>query len=151
MPIEARRFVKAALLWFVAGFLIGAGMLASKALGRPAPQWLSIVHVHALFVGWLVNMVCGFALWMLPLDRARFPQTKGRYSPAIVGASFALLNGGLALRFAVEPVFDERGPAAILSGLLLLSALAQLTAVILFVVTAWTRVRPPSAPPPGVR
>lgn len=151
MPVEARRFVKAALVWFVAGFFIGAAMLSSKALGYPAPQWLSVVHAHALFVGWLVNMVCGFALWMLPLDRTRFPDTKGRYSPVVVGLSFALLNGGLVLRFAAEPFVDQTGPTPVLAGLLLLSAAAQLTAVILFVVTAWTRVRPPSAPPPGVR
>lgn len=141
MPVESRRFVKAGLLWLLIGFLIGAALLAAKALGAATPPSLGIVHVHALFVGWLVNMVFGFALWMLPLNRVRYPQTQGRYSRGAVNWCFILLNAGLALRLIAEPVFDDRGRSLLLSAALLLSAVAQVAAVALFVVTVWTRVR----------
>lgn len=143
MPLESRRFVKAGLVWFVAGFIIGALMLSAKAAGWTVPQWVNVVHVHALFVGWLVNMVCGFALWMLPLDRERFPETKGRYATTTINASFILLNAGLFTRIVAEPLFDNGDFVSVMQVLLVLASLAQVFAVVFFAATAWTRVRGP--------
>jgi len=63
-------------------------------------------------VGWLVNTVIGIALWMLPLNRARFPRTQGRYPRRMVAACFTLLNGGLVLRLVGEPWYQLGGETA---------------------------------------
>lgn len=82
---------------------------------------------------------------MFPLDRARFPETKGRYSPALVRSVYALLVGGLAPRAAVEPIQGDRtgGP---LGALLVAAAVAQALGILLFLAAIWARVRAVTTP-----
>lgn len=147
MPTETRYFVKAAVSWLLFGFALGAILLIAEALGKPMPPFLSIEHAHVEFVGWLVNMVAGFSLWMLPLDRQRFPNTSGRYPVHLAMLSFLLLNGGLLARILAEPWLAIAGRSTASSTLLIGAALAQLVAVMLFVVIVWTRIRPARALP----
>ncbi len=116
-------------------------MLACKAVGVAVPFYLSIVHAHMAFVGWLVNLVMGIALWFLPVNREKFPDNRGRYPVFAVRAVFMMLNVGLVLRLVFEPVVDTRGPAVLTSGALLVSALLQVAAIGLFAAIAWQRVR----------
>src|ERR1035438_2829573 len=109
MPREARIFVKAGLVYLVLTFALGGVLLMLEALGRSVPYVFAIEHAHLGDVGWLVNIVIGIALWMLPLNRERFPATQGRYPSAPVYACFVLLNGGLALRLIAEPWFQLAG------------------------------------------
>ncbi|MEO6835255.1 MAG: hypothetical protein ABI231_05040 [Candidatus Tumulicola sp.] len=141
MPVETRLFVKASLLWLCGTFVFGAGMLAFKALGTTLPFDLSVVHAHMGFVGWLVNLVMGIALWFLPVNREKFPANRGRYPVLPVRSIFIMLNAGLILRLVFEPVLDRWGPAPLTSGALLASALLQTAAVVLFAAVAWLRVR----------
>jgi hypothetical protein len=150
MPHESRLFVKAGLVYLALTFILGSVLLIVEALGRPLPASLAIEHAHLGGVGWLVNVVIGIALWMLPLNRERFPATQGRYPSAVVYACFALLNGGLIVRLVVEPWFVASGDR-IAAALLVFAALAQPLAVVLFVWIAWLRIRPPAHPAPGVR
>jgi hypothetical protein len=86
---------------------------------------------------------------MFPLDRESFPQTQGRYSVAAVASCYWLLNIGLPLRIISEPWLQVSGaPSA--GVLLVISALAQLGAILIFIGIAWRRVRAPSHPAPGV-
>jgi hypothetical protein len=101
-------------------------------------------------VGWLVNIVIGIALWMLPLNRERFPTTQGRYPTAVVCACFVLLNSGLVLRLIAEPWYQLGGNTPVAAALLALAAIAQPAAIALFVCVAWQRVRGPRHPAPGV-
>ncbi|HEV2262117.1 MAG TPA: hypothetical protein VGR69_07530 [Candidatus Rubrimentiphilum sp.] len=140
MPVETRLFVKTSLLWLCATFALGAAMLIAKALGAPLGAEFSVVHAHMAFVGWLVNLVMGIALWFLPVNRERFPQNRGRYPVDAVRWIFLFLNVGLLLRITFEPLADTEH-AAILSGILIISAALQLAAVLLFVTIAWSRVR----------
>jgi nitric oxide reductase large subunit len=141
VPIETRLFVKTSLLWLCGAFVLGAGMLAFKALGIAVPFYLSIVHAHMAFVGWLVNLVIGIALWFLPVNRQKFPENRGRYPVSAVRLTYAMLNLGLALRLIFEPILDTRGPGALASGALLASAALQVAAIGLFAAIAWQRVR----------
>ncbi len=141
MPVESRLFVKASLLWLCATFALGAILLILKALGQPAHYDFSNIHAHMGFVGWLVNLVMGIALWFLPVNREKFPENRGRYPAATVRVIFTMLNVGLALRVIFEPLADRGGPAQLYSAMLVLSALLQLAAVILFAAIAWVRVR----------
>lgn len=148
MPIESRYFIKAGLAWLLLAFLAGATLLVSKALGYHLAGTFAIQHAHFAGVGWLVNMVIGVAFWMFPLDRERFPSTRGRYPRAASHAIFGLLNGGLILRTTIEPVFDLGHTSPLVAGLLAIAAIAQVGAIGLFVLVIWSRVRGPARPSP---
>lgn len=148
MPIESRLFVKTALVALALAFAAGAAMAIAESAGvAVSPIW-AVEHAHLAFVGWLVNIVIGIALWMLPLARERYPRTAGRYPPWAPMTVYLLLNGGLVLRIFSEP-FLATGFIARTS--LFVSALAQFAAIVLFAYVAWQRVRAPARPAPGVR
>ena len=148
LPRESRLFVKTSLVALALAFGWGAVMAIGESLGATFPALWPVEHAHLAFVGWLVNLVIGIALWMLPLDRARYPETAGRYPRGVPYAIWGLLNGGLALRILAEPALAS-GPAA--RAALAVGSLAQVAAVVAFAVVAWHRVRAPAHPAPGVR
>lgn len=148
MPFESRLFVKTSLVALVLAFAAGAAMAVAEGIKMPiSPIW-SVEHAHLAFVGWLVNVVIGIALWMLPLARERYPQTAGRYPERTPIVVYALLNGGLALRIVSEPLLSA---GTLARTTLCISAAAQLAAILLFAFIAWHRVRAPARPAPGVR
>jgi len=148
VPIESRLFIKTALVALVLAFSAGAALAIASSVGvAVSPIW-AIEHAHLAFVGWLVNIVIGIALWMLPLARERYPRTAGRYPPWAPMTVYALLNGGLALRIVSEPFLAT---GAVARTALFVSAVAQLAAILLFAYVAWQRVRGPARPAPGVR
>ncbi len=144
MPSESRWFVKVGLLYLIATFVAGSVLLIGEALGHHAPYIFGVEHAHLGTVGWLVNLVIGIALWLLPLNRQRFPSTQGRYPPGAVLACFALLNGGLLARVVAEPWYVLGGQRSAAAMLLLVASLAQSIAIVLFVAIAWQRARAPS-------
>lgn len=148
MPHESRLFVKTSIVALLLTFVWGAAMAVAEALGHPFGQIWAIEHAHLAFVGWLVNLVIGIALWMLPLARAVFPEMQGRYPRLLPYAAFACLNGGLVLRILSEPFVAQNQIAATLLGV---SAILQVVAIVLFGVVAWIRTRAPAHPRPGVR
>jgi hypothetical protein len=150
MPREARIFVKTGLVYLVLTFALGGVLLMLEALGWSAPSVFAAEHAHLGEVGWLVNLVIGIALWMLPLNRERFPATQGRYPTAVVYACFVLLNSGLVLRLIAEPWYQLGGNAPVAAALLALAAISQPAAIALFAFVAWQRVRGPRRPAPGV-
>ncbi len=150
MPFESRLFVKTSLVGLALTFLLGACMLTAEALGRPLPPVISVEHAHLGFVGWLVNLVIGIALWFLPLNREAFPQTQGRYPRRLPETIFILLNGGLAIRLVAEPLARAGAPPFAVP-LVIASAIGQFAAIVLFGYIAWQRVRRPPNPAPGVR
>lgn len=151
MPRESRIFVKTGLIYLVLTFAFGAVLLILKVRGTPLPYTFVIQHEHFGAVGWLVNTVIGIALWMLPLNRERFPTTQGRYPTAMIYGCFILLNGGLVLRLIAEPWYDLHGSSVLAAVLLSIAAVTQPLSIVLFVIVAWQRVRGPSHPAPGVR
>lgn len=148
MPRESRLFVKTSLIALALAVLWGAAMGVGESAGIAIPAVWPIEHAHLAFVGWLVNLVMGIALWMLPLARERYPQTAGRYPPGAPYAIWASLNGGLLLRIVAEPLVASGIAARVV---LAVGSLLQVAAVVLFLLVAWHRVRGPSHPAPGVR
>ncbi len=146
MPYVSRLFIKAGITYLVLTFIAGATLLSFEAAGRPAPYVIAVEHGHAGFVGWLVNMVIGVAYWLLPANRARFPQTQGRYPELLARFSFYSLNIGLALRLLGEPWFTLQ-PSAAGSTLLYIAAFLQLLGIGAFAWIAWQRVFPPPLRP----
>ena len=128
MPPLTRAFLRAALLWLLAGLAV---LLALAA--RPAdlsPFWRQTAF-HCITVGWLTQMIFGVAHWMFP----RASRSRPRGETWLGWAAFGALNGGLALRVATEPLLGQGGQLLALAGLLqFLGALAWVTHI-------WPRVK----------
>ncbi len=148
MPPVIRLFIKTSLLCFILTFASGSLFMLFSALQlMRMPRDLLMLHAHVGFVGWLGLMVMGVALWMFPLMKGEHPETKGRYPLSAAYAVYYLTAGGLALRVIGEP-WLWRSPNLLARLLLVISALAQLAGVVLFVSVIWRRVRQVT---PGVK
>src|SRR5512139_1773908 len=113
MPPLTRAFLRAGLLWLLAGL----GVLLTLA-ARPAdlsPFWRPTAF-HSLTVGWLTQMIFGVAHWMFPRASRERPRGEARLG----WVAFAALNAGLTLRVVTEPFQwqDSGGSALALAGLL---------------------------------
>jgi len=61
--------LRAALLWLLAGVVIGGAMLTDRALPGQWVLWMAPSHAHILFVGWFLQFAVGVAYWLLPRKR----------------------------------------------------------------------------------
>lgn len=91
-----KAFIRASLLWFAAGILLGLSIAIHPAwlIYRPA-------HAHMTVVGFLTMLVFGVGYQLLP-------RLFGHplYSPRLAGAHLVLANAGLAglvLGFLITP------------------------------------------------
>ena len=134
MPTLTRWLVKAALLWLMAGLLLGVAMQLPAAPRDPLLRAAWPTYLHFLTVGWLLQLIIGIALWLFPRRSAARP----RWCEWLGWTTFVLLNLGLVLRAVGEPG-RALGHDAELP--LLISAAAQLVAVGAFVLNVWPRVR----------
>ena len=137
MPLLTRWFVRTALLYFVAGLILGTALLvrplvaAAPALAAAWPGYL-----HLLTVGWITQLIIGVAYWLFP----RPDRSRAAPSDRLGWAAYALLNTGLLLRVGCEP-FVTFHPTAWVRWLLPLAGLLQLAAAVAFVLLVWPRVR----------
>lgn len=126
MPLVSIWAVRIALIYLVAGAVIGSLMLAAK--GVALPGWLHLLraaHIDMLVFGFMVQFAFGVAHWILP-------RTPARTSAAAVVGALLLLNAGVLLVSASQAV----GELPLLGG-----RLAQLAAVCTFMASVWPRVR----------
>jgi hypothetical protein len=141
MPPIARTFVKAAFVYFIAAFVLGALMMLDRWLSFS--RWLKVVYLsqlHLLVVGWITQLAIGVAYWIFPRFRKeQRPQPRG--SDALAWAVLLSLNAGLLLRFLFEP-FYLMGPEAWLGALMALAGVLQALAAVGFGLLIWGRVRP---------
>ena len=128
MPPLTRWYIKLAMIYLIAGLLIGA-LPPLTAFAGPA-------YVHMLVVGWITQMIFGVAYWMFPKDSAEQP----RGGNTIAIATFALLNIGLVLRVIAEPLRALR-PGLLPGSLLVVAGIAQALAGIGFAFSTWPRVK----------
>lgn len=133
MPPLSRWYIKAAMMYLVAGLLVGAlqPLHLSRLFDAAGPA-----YVHLLVVGWITQMIFGVAYWMFPKDTAELP----RGNNAIAVATIVLLNAGLLLRVVVEPMRAWR-PDSIAGWWLAVAGLAQALAGMGFALNTWPRVK----------
>lgn len=131
MPKLSVWLVRASLVHMGIGFLFGTLILHHK--GIPIYPWtwrLLGSHTELMIFGWTLQFVTGMAFWILP----RFAAEK-RYGKTALGWwSFVLLNGGILL--------TASGSWFVLDFLSFLGRLCTLSAVVLFVILSWPRVKP---------
>lgn len=122
--------VKAAFVYLLLGFTVGALLLGNKGVPIHPMVWSWLpVHIEFLLLGWIVQLTMGMAFWILP----RFWQKPARPRENFAVAAFILLNVGIWL-VAAGTTF-RMGQAVLLAG-----RVVELGAVVLFGVQAWGRI-----------
>ncbi len=133
-----RRYIKTAVLFLAIGLLLGGWMIVRRELygAFPSPYMVS-AHTHAIFVGFVMMMILGVALWLFP----RPDKSDARYSPALAEAAYWLVATGTLGRVAGEllrPVVED----VWLRIAVIAFGFAQIAGVMLFFHTMWGRIRP---------
>jgi len=132
-----RRYIKTAIAFLLIGLAIGGWMIARRELGGLAPgAYVVSAHTHALFVGFVMLMIMGVALWLFP----RPEKTDTRYRPALAEAAYWLVTAGTAVRVAGE-LLRAASAAAWLRWAVVLAGFAQIAGLALFFYTMWPRIR----------
>ena len=137
MPPLTRYFIKTSLVYLSLTLLVGMLLVIKDVLDLP----LSIagmfpVYIHLLVVGWLTQLIFGVAYWMFPV----FSRERPRASEKLGWGIYFLLNVGLILRTIAEP-WQSQHPSTGSGWLLIISAILQWLAGLMFVVNTWGRVK----------
>ena len=138
MPVLTRTFIKLSLIYFLAA-LIAAILIALSPLlesqGFPLYS-LTPVYFHLFMVGWVTQLIFGMVYWMFP----KFTREAPHASETAAWSVFWLLNIGLILRVIGEPLAAAR-PEPGLGWLLVVSAVLQWFAGVIFILNTWGRVK----------
>lgn len=135
MPPVTRWFIKAGLIYFIAGVMLA---LVSELNLFARNISLLPVYWHMLVMGWFTQVIMGVSIWMFP--RRKRDRKKIQSMPALL--SFWLLNAGLILRFTTEPFLPILKNGSMVDAVIMASALLQITAVLLYIMEMWPRLQP---------
>jgi uncharacterized protein involved in response to NO len=132
-----RQYIKTAIVFLFVGLAIGGWMIARRELWqRYATPYEISAHTHAIFVGFVMMMILGVALWLFP----RPEKGDRRYQPALAAAAYWMLTTGTAVRIAGELLRQISNGLWLRLGIVA-SAMLQIAALALFFFTMWSRVR----------
>ncbi len=133
-----RRFIKTGIVFLFAGLALGAWMLVRRELFGiwPSPYLVS-AHAHAVFVGFVMFLILGVALWLFP----RPPKDDDRYKPARAEAAYWILLLATTGRFLAEAA-RAWSASRILAWIVVLGGLGQILGLALYFWTMWPRIRP---------
>lgn len=132
-----RRFIKTAIGFLVIGLAIGVDLIVSRELfGRSPHPYVVSAHTHAIFVGFVMLMIMGVALWLFP----RPDKNDQRYSSRLAEASYWIVSIATAVRVAGELLRVSYNGGA-LRGTVAIAGVLQAAGIALFFYTMWTRVR----------
>ncbi|MGD8320434.1 MAG: hypothetical protein PVJ02_08270, partial [Gemmatimonadota bacterium] len=94
-----RRFIKTGIGFLFVGLLTGLWMLVRREVYGifPSPYVVS-AHAHAVFVGFVMFLILGVALWLFP----RAPKDDTRYRPERAEASYWILLVSTLARYLGE-------------------------------------------------
>lgn len=122
--------VRAALVYLLLGFTVGALLLTHKGLALHPAFWSWLpAHIELLLMGWIVQLTMGVAFWILP----RYWEEPRRPQETYAKIAFVLLN--LGIWCVIAGTTFRAGAGVLLAGRGLEAA-----AVILFAVHNWRRI-----------
>jgi len=132
-----RRYIKTAIAFLIVGLAVGGWMIVERELrgGYVAPYAVS-AHTHAVFVGFVMMMILGVALWLFP----RPEKGDARYRPALAETAYWLVTTGTAARVAGELV-RQVSAALWLRVTVVASGWLQIMGLAVFFYTMWSRIR----------
>ena len=131
MPRVSKWLIRASLIHFVSGALLGVAYMWFKVTGWPLfAVSHRPVHIEQMLMGWLVQLVIGVAYWILPAaEPAGLRRRDG-----VMWVVFLLLNVGVVISaFGGDPNFPD--------WIAVPGRLAETLAVLLFGAHAWNRQR----------
>jgi heme/copper-type cytochrome/quinol oxidase subunit 1 len=132
-----RRYIKTAIAFLFVGLLIGGGMIVQRELGeRPPSEYEVSAHTHTLFVGFVMMMILGVALWLFP----RPDKSDTHYRPLLIEAAYWLLTAGTAVR-TIGELLRPTLTTSFVRWLVVLCGFAQIAGLLLFIYTRWFRIR----------
>ncbi len=133
-----RRFIKTGIGFLIIGLAIGSWMVVRREISGVYPSnYLTSAHTHAIFVGFVMMMIMGVALWLFP----RPDKDDSRYNPARANLSYWLVTTGTSGRILGELIRLETS-AIWLRVAVILFSLTQAAGILVFFHTIWTRIRP---------
>lgn len=133
-----RRFIKTGIGFLFAGIALGIYMLVRREVWGiwPSPYLVS-AHAHAVFVGFVMFLILGVALWLFP--RAEKGDT--RYRPARIEVSYWVMTASTLARFGAEAA-RSASEVRWLAWVVVVGALGQAVGLGLYFWTMWPRIRP---------
>lgn len=138
MPSISRWFIKTSIGYLVFALLMGIGMEFPYITAlNPYLFHLFPTFYHALAVGWITQLIFGVAYWMFP----RFSKENPRGSELIGWLTYGFINVGILLRIIFEPFNTDQHLHLIIVTGLIISAVFQWLAGVLFAVNTWSRVK----------
>ncbi len=133
-----RRYIKTAIGFLLIGLILGGWMMVRRELyGVPPGVYQVSAHTHAIFVGFVMMMILGVALWLFP----RPDKNDERYQPALAEVAYWLLTLGSATRMLGE-LFRPRVAGAWLAWAVVTGGFLQIVALAVFFYNMWSRIRP---------
>lgn len=132
-----RRYIKTAVVFLAVGLAIGGWLIIRRELGgRPPSEYGVSAHTHAIFVGFVMMMILGVALWLFP----RPEKSDTRYKPVLAEAAYWLLTVGTGVRVAGE-LLRASSDARALRWIVVIAGFSQIGGLAVFFYTMWPRIR----------
>jgi len=132
-----RRYIKTAIAFLAIGLVIGGRMIVQREFGSGyATPYEVSAHTHAIFVGFVMMMILGVALWLFP----RPEKSDTRYRPAFAEAAYWMLAVGTITRVIGELVRSSLPNLAVRLAIVI-AGFAQILGLLLFFYTMWSRIR----------
>lgn len=133
-----RRYIKTAIAFLFVGLAIGGWMIVQRELLLRHPSAFAVsAHTHAIFVGFVMMMILGVALWMFP----RPDKTDTRYRAGHVELAYWILTVATAARVVTELARPVAPTLGVRWGVVLAS-FGQILGLAIFFNAMWTRIRP---------
>jgi len=134
MPTSTRWFIRSGIIYFVLG-VVTAFLSEFETFNQIS---LLPVYWHMLVLGWITQLIIGVSVWMFP---RKYRDRKKRES-VLVWTTFWTFNAGLLLRFISEPLIYNFPEHIWIDGVVILSALLQVTALLFYTIEIWPRLGP---------
>jgi heme/copper-type cytochrome/quinol oxidase subunit 1 len=132
-----RRYIKTAIAFLFVGLALGGWMLVRRELLHSGAMPYAVgAHTHAIFVGFVMMMILGVALWLFP----RPDRFDTRYSPALAETAYWLLVTGTTARIAGE-LARPGSDALWLRVAIVIAGLFQIAGLAVYFFTMWSRIR----------
>lgn len=133
-----RRFIKTGIVFLFAGLGLGAWLMVRRELMGIAPHpHLVSAHTHAVFIGFVMFLILGVALWLFP--RAEKGDT--RYTPGRAAAAYWILLVSTGGRFVSEAA-RAWSQEPVLAWIVVITSFGQIAGLAVYFWTMWSRIRP---------
>ena len=138
MPKLSRWFIKTGIIYLVFALFMGIGLeFPNISLLNTYMVNLFPSFYHALAVGWITQLIFGVAYWMFP----RYSKEEPRGKESLGWLVYIFINAGLIMRVIFEPINGSGHRSMLVMTALVISAILQWLAGLLFAVNTWSRVK----------